>query len=316
MSNVANENGVFIDVKTLSGHTSYVRAISTFFDEKTQKVYVVSGSWDNTVKVWDALGPGTNCVKTLSGHTGYILVVSTFTDEKKRREKKEALYQQLIPYISKNVINAYVLPYTLNPPSTTVVSGSHDKTVKLWELQSIQKAIWWYGDGNEAFLDPEEDIESVNDRLTNLEQEVRHNRNNIHHIQKDKEEEEITREEKHETRIWKPDHARDTCYVCNGKFRVIINPKSHFRACGQLICKSNKCSFQGKGNPTLIGVPTKVVREMNFRYDKICRYCFQEQNEWIHKFNIGVVLVWCINKYLYNSTNRKYNPYRISCHII
>ena len=122
-------------MKTLSSHTNSVNAISTFTDEKTQKVYVVSASNDKTVKVWDALD-GT-LVKTLSGHTDYVWAVSTFTNEKTHREKKEALYQQLIPYISKNVINTYVLPYTLNPPSTFIASGSVDRTAKLWNILSV-----------------------------------------------------------------------------------------------------------------------------------------------------------------------------------
>ena len=41
MSDVVNEDEVFklLDVKTLSGHTKFVNAVSTFTDEKTQKVY-------------------------------------------------------------------------------------------------------------------------------------------------------------------------------------------------------------------------------------------------------------------------------------
>ena len=122
-------------VKTLSGHICTVMSVSTFTDEKTKKVYVVSGGSDYTVKVWDALG-GT-LVKTLSDHNGFVLSVSTFTNEKKRREEKEALYQKLIPYMCKNVINTYVLPYTVNPPTTTIVSCTSEKSIKIWNINTV-----------------------------------------------------------------------------------------------------------------------------------------------------------------------------------
>jgi len=102
MSNILNEDEVFklLDVKTLSGHTDTVLVVSTFTDEKTQKVYIVSGSEDKTIKVWDAFG-GT-LVKTLSGHTKGVLSVSTFTDEKTQK--------------------------------VYIVSGSDDNTVKIWPI--------------------------------------------------------------------------------------------------------------------------------------------------------------------------------------
>ena len=52
--------------------------------KKIKKVYVVSGgSWDKTVKVWDALD-GT-LIKTLSGHTDCVYAACTFTDEKTQK---------------------------------------------------------------------------------------------------------------------------------------------------------------------------------------------------------------------------------------
>ena len=126
-------------VKTLSGHTHVVNAVSTFTDAKTGKVYVVSGSDDKTVKVWDALG-GT-LVKTLSGHTHALNAVSTFTDDITQKQKKEALYNELIPYIANNVINAYVLPYTLPPTTISIVSGSYDETIKIWSLDNYSDSF-------------------------------------------------------------------------------------------------------------------------------------------------------------------------------
>ncbi len=55
------ENGT--ELRTLSGHTTSVRAVAVTPDRKR----AVSGSYDKTLKVWD-LESGTE-VCTLSGHT-------------------------------------------------------------------------------------------------------------------------------------------------------------------------------------------------------------------------------------------------------
>jgi WD40 repeat protein len=65
-------------------------------------VYIVSGSGDKTINVWDA-SDGT-CVKTLPGHTNYVYSVSTFTDA--------------------------------NTDKVYIVSGSRDKTIKVWNASN------------------------------------------------------------------------------------------------------------------------------------------------------------------------------------
>ena len=121
-------------VKTLTGHTR-VFSVSTFTDAKTDKVYIVSGSFDDTIKVWDA--SDFTCIKTLTGHDLGITSVSTFSDLN-RKQKEEALYNELIDYISKDVINHFVLPYAI-PPTFNIVSGSQDKTVRIWPAVSTSQ---------------------------------------------------------------------------------------------------------------------------------------------------------------------------------
>jgi len=62
------------EVRTLAGHTESVRLVSISSDGS----YVVSGSSDNTVKIWD-MATGTE-VRTLTGHTSLVESVSISSD--------------------------------------------------------------------------------------------------------------------------------------------------------------------------------------------------------------------------------------------
>jgi WD40 repeat protein len=81
-------------VMNLTGHNSSVSSVAISVDGK----YVVSGSGDKTVKIWDMMSG--ECMKTLSGHDGDVNSVAISVDGK------------------------------------YVVSGSKDKTVKIWDMMS------------------------------------------------------------------------------------------------------------------------------------------------------------------------------------
>jgi len=81
-------------VQTLSGHSDSVSAVAVSADGRK----VVSGSDDETVKIWDAESGAE--LRTLNGHSDSVNTVAVSTD------------------------------------GTKVVSGSHDKTVKIWDAES------------------------------------------------------------------------------------------------------------------------------------------------------------------------------------
>ena len=83
-----------IQTAILFGHTDYVRSVA-FSPDGTS---LVSGSDDNTIKLWDVQTGGV--VKTFHGHTQWVYSVSISSD------------------------------------CTTVASGSLDHTIRLWDIQT------------------------------------------------------------------------------------------------------------------------------------------------------------------------------------
>jgi hypothetical protein len=85
-----NQIKSFRCIRTLTGHTSWVDAVAISQDRKT----VISGSYDNTIKLWD-LSTGEE-IYTLLGHKSTVYSVA------------------------------------MSPDRKTVISGSDDGTIKLW----------------------------------------------------------------------------------------------------------------------------------------------------------------------------------------
>ncbi|MCK4312328.1 MAG: caspase family protein, partial [Candidatus Cloacimonetes bacterium] len=86
----------FREIQTLKGHTNDVRSVAFSSDGK----YLASGSWDNTVKIWELSNSKFREIQTLIGHSNSVNSVAFSSD------------------------------------GEYLASGSWDNTVKIWELSN------------------------------------------------------------------------------------------------------------------------------------------------------------------------------------
>eukprot|EP00947_MAST-08B_sp_MAST-8B-sp1_P002385 g2385.t1 len=136
-------------IQTLSGHSSYVRAVAFSPDGKL----LASGSYDWTIKLWSAKGDGTAAlIQTLSGHSNWVHAVAFSPDGKllasgssdntiklwsAKGDGSDALIQTLSGHSSA------VRAVAFSPDGKVLASGSDDNTIKLWSAK---------GDGSDALI--------------------------------------------------------------------------------------------------------------------------------------------------------------------
>jgi WD40 repeat protein len=124
--------------KTLTintGHYSGIQTVAYSHDGK----YIISGSDDNNIKVWDAK-TGRE-IRTLEGHKEYVNCVAFSPDGKYIASgANENIFKLWDPLTGKQIgrfcgHSSYVKSIAFSPDGKYLVSGSWDKVVYLWEVE-------------------------------------------------------------------------------------------------------------------------------------------------------------------------------------
>ena len=120
----------------------------------------------------------------------------------------------------------------------------------------------------------------MNDKLLdNIEALQKQDRHDLTNLQTSVQEMELNQESKSEIqreKRWIDNKLQSKCFDCKRKFTFFTH-KYHCHACGVIICK--KCSYQGKGDPKLLGMPSKFVRKIDYKTDRICQLCHNDQTK-------------------------------------
>jgi len=123
-------------LRSLEGHTDWVRAVAVSPDG----CFIVSGSSDRTVKVWEA--ESGRLLRSLEGHTGGVNAVAVSPDGRFIVSGSDDHTVKVWETESGRLLRSLeghtggVNDVAVSPDGRFVVSGSDDRTVKVWDLES------------------------------------------------------------------------------------------------------------------------------------------------------------------------------------
>ena len=127
----------------LKGHDHWITSVAFSPDGR----HIVSGSYDKTVRVWDAL-TGWSVMDPLNGHDHWIISVAFSPDGKhiasgsydKTIRVWDAQTSQIVMDPIKGHDN-FVTSVAFSPDGRYIVSGSDDKTVRVWDALTGQSVM-------------------------------------------------------------------------------------------------------------------------------------------------------------------------------
>ncbi|EDR04471.1 uncharacterized protein LACBIDRAFT_391675 [Laccaria bicolor S238N-H82] len=126
----------------LSGHTERITSVTFSPDGRR----IVSGSWDRTIRIWDA-GTGKPMGEPFQGHTAVILLVAFSPDGGRL---VSGSYDQTIRIWDVETGKPMGEPFqghtgdinsvAFSPDGGRIVSGSGDRTVRIWDAETGKSA--------------------------------------------------------------------------------------------------------------------------------------------------------------------------------
>jgi WD40 repeat protein len=141
-------------VRTYKGHHATIWTASFSADG----LYIVSGSWDHTIKIWDANVAG-DAIKTFSGHNNDVSSVHFSPDGKSiisgSWDKSLKLWHTDNSEYHKDFFGhtGFVTSVIFTPNGKQVFSASEDNTVKLWDIETGQTIATFISMKNKSFID-------------------------------------------------------------------------------------------------------------------------------------------------------------------
>jgi WD40 repeat protein len=133
VSQSSNQKGSLDSVLTLTGHTNDVISVA-YSPDGSQ---IVSGSWDKTIKIWDA-STGAE-IRTLTGHTNGVISVAYSPDGSQIASGSDDNTMKIWDALTGTEIRTLrghkndVRSVAYSPDGSQIASGSLDFTIKLWD---------------------------------------------------------------------------------------------------------------------------------------------------------------------------------------
>ncbi len=130
------EQPIHSSITSLIGHANVVTSVAFSPDAKL----IVSGSFDNTLKLWDAVSG--SCIRSFVGHTGRITSVAFSPETNLILSGSDDCNLKLWDAVSGVCIRSFaghdnrVNAVAFSPDEKFILSGSDDKSTKLWDLNT------------------------------------------------------------------------------------------------------------------------------------------------------------------------------------